>query len=140
MATLGRAIAIAAAAHQAQLDKSGKAYILHPLRMMFKMATDEERMAAILHDVVEDSDWTLDGLRQEGFSEEVLLAVDSLTNRDGENYEQFIERVKQNPLAIRVKIADLEDNMDMQRLSQFGEKEVERLKKYHRHWLELKRF
>ena len=138
MATLGRAIAIAAAAHQQQLDKSGKPYILHPLRMMFRMNTEEEMMTAILHDVVEDSDWTIAGLREVGFSEEVLEAVESLTNRQGETYGQFIERVKQNPLAIRVKIADLEDNMDMKRLSQFSEKEIERLKKYHHHWLRLK--
>ena len=137
MATLGRAIAIAAQAHQTQLDKSGKPYILHPLRMMFKMDSEEERITAILHDVVEDTEWTIEALSAEGFSDAILNAVECLTNREGETYQQFIERVKQNPLAIRVKIADLEDNMDMKRLSQFGEKEAERLRKYHRHWVEL---
>ena len=82
MATLSKAIAIAAQAHQNQLDKSGRAYILHPLRMMFKMTTDEEMMAAILHDVVEDSNWTIEALRAEGFPEAVLEAVESLTNRE----------------------------------------------------------
>lgn len=138
MATLSKAIAIAAQAHQNQLDKSGRAYILHPLRMMFKMTTDEEMMAAILHDVVEDSNWTIEALRAEGFPEAVLEAVESLTNREGETYEQFIARVKENPLAVKVKIADLEDNMDMKRLMQFGDKEIERFRKYHRHWWELK--
>src|SRR5262249_34535934 len=140
MASLSRAIAIAAEAHQNQLDKSGKAYILHPLRMMFKMTTDEEMMTAILHDVVEDSDWTIEALRAEGFSESVLQAVECLTSRDGETYEQFIARVKENPIAVKVKIADLEDNMDMKRLSQFSDKDIERFKKYHRHWRELKVF
>jgi len=90
---LAKAIAIAAQAHQAQahqaqLDKAGAPYILHPLRMMLRMSSETEMMAAILHDVVEDTDWTLDGLRQAGFSDEVVQAVECLTHREHETYDE----------------------------------------------------
>lgn len=139
MATLGRAISIAAQAHQEQKDKAGAPYILHPIRMMLRMNSDVEMMAAILHDVVEDTDWTLDGLRQEGFSEEVVQAVECLTHRDGETYDQFLERVTSNPIARKVKLADLEDNMDVKRIQHLVEKDIERIKKYHQHWRALKK-
>ena len=109
-ATLEDAISIAADAHKRQFDKAGAPYILHPLRMMMRMTSEAAMMTAILHDVVEDSDWTLEGLREVGFSEEVLTAIDGATNRSGESYEQFIERAATNPIARQVKIADLEDN------------------------------
>src|SRR4030095_5364261 len=96
MATLGKAIAIAAQAHQDQYDKAGAPYILHPLRMMLRMSSETEMMAAILHDVVEDTDWTLDKLRQAGFSEEVVQAVECITHRDRETYDEFIGRVRTN--------------------------------------------
>lgn len=137
MATLERAISIAAQAHQGQKDKAGASYILHPLRMMFRMNSKIERIVGVLHDVVEDTDWTLEDLRKEGFSEEVLNALDCLTHREGEPYEEFIKRLASNPIARRVKIADLEDNMDMKRLGNLTEKDLERLKKYHQTWLEL---
>src|SRR6266567_9334971 len=108
MATLAKAIAIAAQAHQAQLDKAGAPYILHPLRMMLRMSSETEMMAAILHDVVEDTDWTLDGLRQAGFSDEVVQAVECLTHREHETYDEFIAfiaRVRTNPIATKVKLA-----------------------------------
>ena len=138
MATLGNAIAIAAQAHQNQYDKAGITYILHPLRMMLRMSSETEMMAAILHDVVEDTDWTLDKLRQAGFSEEVVQAVGCLTHRDHETYDEFIARVCTNAIASKVKLADLEDNMDMRRLRILTEKDVERLHKYHRAWLALR--
>ena len=138
MATLGKAIAIAAQAHQEQCDKAGAPYILHPLRMMLRMRSETEMMVAILHDVVEDTEWTLDQLRQAGFSEEVVQAVECLTHRDQETYEAFITRVCTNPVASKVKLADLEDNMDMRRLSNLTEKDVQRLRKYHRAWLALR--
>src|SRR5207244_4075102 len=87
MATLGKAIAIAAQAHQAQRDKAGAPYILHPLRMMLRMRSEIEMMAAVLHDVVEDTAWTLDKLRQAGFSEEVMQAVACLMHRVHETYD-----------------------------------------------------
>ena len=138
MATLGKAIAIAAQAHQDQYDKAGAPYILHPLRMMLRMSSEAEMMAAILHDVVEDTDWTFDHLRQAGFTEEVVQAVEHLTHRDHETYGEFITRVRTNAIARKVKLADLEDNMDMRRLSTVTGKDAERLQKYHRAWLALR--
>jgi (p)ppGpp synthase/HD superfamily hydrolase len=138
MATLGKAIAIAAQAHQDQYDKAGAPYILHPLRMMLRMSSETEMMVAILHDVVEDTAWTPDQLRQAGFSEEIVQAVECLTHRDRETYDEFIARVRTNVIASKVKLADLEDNMDMRRLSILTEKDAERMHKYHRAWLALR--
>jgi (p)ppGpp synthase/HD superfamily hydrolase len=138
MATLERAILIAAQAHLGQRDKAGTPYILHPLRMMMRMESDAAMIAAVLHDVVEDSEWTHEQLRGEGFSEEVLLAVDCLTHRDGETYDEFIARVRANTIAIQVKIADLEDNMNVKRLGEMTPKDMARIEKYHRAWRILK--
>jgi (p)ppGpp synthase/HD superfamily hydrolase len=138
MATLGKAIAIAAQAHQDQHDKAGAPYILHPLRMMLRMSSEAEMMAAVLHDVVEDTDWTLDQLRQAGFAEEVVQAVECLTHRDHETYDEFVARVRTNAIASKVKLADLEDNMDMRRLRALTEKDTQRLHKYHQAWLALR--
>ena len=138
MATLGKAIAIAAQAHQEQRDKAGAPYILHPLRMMLRMSSETEMMAAILHDVVEDTAWTLEQLRQAGFAEEVVQAVECLTHRDHETYEEFITRVRTNPIATKVKLADLEDNMDMRRLSVVTAQDVQRLHTYHHAWMALR--
>ncbi len=137
MATLEKAILIAAQAHQGQKDKAGEPYILHPLRVMLRMDSETEMIVAVLHDVVEDSQWTMDGLRKEGFSEEVLEIVDCLTRRKEESYEEFIGRVRPNLKAKKVKLADLEDNMDMRRIEKPTEKDWERVKKYHRAWLNL---
>lgn len=136
-ATLEDAIAIAAEAHKGQIDKAGAPYILHPLRMMMRMKTESEMMTAILHDVVEDTKWTIEKLRKKGFSEEVLEAVECVTNRSGESYEQFIERAEKNPIARRVKIADLEDNMNILRIGELKPKDLERLAKYHNSWTVL---
>ena len=137
-ATLEDAISIAAEAHRGQRDKAGAAYLLHPLRLMLRMDSEAAMMVAVLHDVVEDSDWTLERLRERGFSEEVVEAVACLTHRDGESYEEFVERLKPNPLARRVKIADLEDNMNVLRIGQLGPKDLQRLEKYHRAWRALR--
>jgi (p)ppGpp synthase/HD superfamily hydrolase len=137
-ATLEDAISIAAQAHRGQRDKAGAVYLLHPLRLMLRMDSEAAMMAAVLHDVVEDSDWTLAGLRERGFPEEVVAAVACLTHRDGESYEEFVERVKVNPLARRVKIADLEDNMNVLRIGQISPKDLQRLEKYHRAWRALR--
>ena len=138
MATLGKAIAIAAQAHQGQYNKAGAPYILHPLRMMLRMSSEAEMMAAVLHDVVEDTGWTLDQLRQAGFAEEVVQAVECLTHRDHETYDEFVARVRTNVIASKVKLADLEDNMDMRRLSTLTEQDTQRLHKYHQAWLALR--
>jgi (p)ppGpp synthase/HD superfamily hydrolase len=138
MAMLGKAIAIAAQAHQDQYDKAGAPYILHPLRMMLRMSSETEMIAAVLHDVVEDTDWTLEQLRQAGFAEEVVQAVECVTHRDHETYDEFVARVRTNVIARKVKLADLEDNMDMRRLGTLTEKDTQRLHKYHRAWLALR--
>jgi (p)ppGpp synthase/HD superfamily hydrolase len=135
--TLEDAIALAVEAHRGQRDKAGQTYILHPLRVMMRLETETERMVAVLHDVVEDSPWTLERLRALGYPEEVLDALDCLTKREGESYEAFIERVLPHPLARRVKRADLEDNMDVRRLPAVTAKDAERLARYRAAWARL---
>ena len=117
MPTLSDAIALAAKAHSTQTDKAGQPYILHPIRVMLRMKTDDARMAAVLHDVVEDTDVTLDDLRAQGYPEEVVAAVDAVSRREaeGETYDAFVERSAQNPLAVQVKLGDLADNMSPER-------------------------
>jgi (p)ppGpp synthase/HD superfamily hydrolase len=132
MSTLERAIALAAAAHEGQIDKAGGPYILHVLRVMMRLNTPEERMAAALHDIVEDCGWTLDRLRGEGFPESVVLGVDSVTRRETESYEEFVLRAKSHPVGRRVKLADLEDNSDLTRLPGITERDRIRLEKYRR--------
>ncbi|RON36097.1 GTP pyrophosphokinase [Pseudomonas frederiksbergensis] len=130
--TLERAIAIAAAAHEGQVDKGGAPYILHPLRVMLRVNTLEERIVAVLHDVVEDCGISFDDLRNEGFSETVLMAIASVTKVPGESYEAFIERVAQNPIGRVVKLADLEENSDLSRIAQPSWEDLERVEKYRR--------
>ena len=100
---LDKAIRIAAKAHEGQTDKTGQPYILHPLRVMFMRRNETERICAVLHDVIEDSDITIEYLRKEGFSEEVLSALDALTKRENENNDDFIGRVIKNKTACKVK-------------------------------------
>lgn len=102
------------------------------------MTHETEMVAVVLHDVVEDTKWTTADLRQEGFSEEVLGLVDCLIRREQESYEKFIERVNLNPTARRIRIADLEDNMDVKRIREPKEEDWERAKKYDRACLRLK--
>lgn len=135
---LDQAILIAARAHLGQTDRMGAPYILHPLRMMFRFKSETEMIVAVLHDVIEDNpDWDFDRLRQEGFSEEIIQAVDHLTRQEQETYEEFVVRSSENPLARRVKLADLEDNMDLKRLNRLTEQDQARLARYHRAWLRL---
>ncbi len=129
---LGRAVAIAAAAHQHQLDKADAPYIMHPLRLMMRGKDELEQIVAVLHDVVEDSDWTLEQLAAEGFPPEAIAAIDCLTRRDGESYDEFIDRVLTNPLATGVKRYDLEDNMMLTRMKALAAKDIERLQRYHK--------
>jgi len=131
MSTLKRAIEIATEAHQGQLDKAGRDYIGHPLRVMEMGKTEEEKIVGVLHDVIEDTDWTFEKLAEEGFSDEVIAALRCVTKiSENENYDDFIDRVKKNPLAAAVKINDLTDNMDIRRLPYLSDKDVKRLKKY----------
>jgi len=134
MTLLEKAIEIALRAHAGQKGKDGTPYILHPLRLMTRMDTDTERMAAVLHDAIEDSHLTLDDLRAAGFPDPVLTAVKLLTHEEGISYEDYVERLKPHPIARRIKIADLEDNSDIRRLSGIGDRDLERLRKYHKAW------
>jgi len=130
MSTLARAIALAAQYHEGQTDKGGRPYVFHPLRLMLKALTEPEQIAAVLHDTIEDTDLTLDDLRKEGFSDEIVEAIDRLSRREDETYHEFILRIKENRLAARVKILDLQDNMDLTRIKKPSEKDQKRLLKY----------
>jgi len=135
---LDDAIALAVEAHRGVMDKSGQPYILHPLRVMFRCEGAIERIVAVLHDVVEDTGRTFDDLRKLGYSEEVIAALDCVTKREGESYERFVERASANPVARKVKIADIEDNMDVRRLTGIDQKDFERMTKYLAAWRRLK--
>ena len=137
MPTLKDAIALAVDAHRGQSDKSGQPYILHPLRVMFRCTTDAQRIVAVLHDVVEDTGRTFDDLRKLGYPEDLLAALDCVTKREGESYEAFVERAAANPIARAVKIADIEDNLDLRRLPGVAEKDIERLARYVKAWRRL---
>jgi (p)ppGpp synthase/HD superfamily hydrolase len=130
------AITLAAQAHLGQEDRAGAPYMLHPLRMMLRARTQDERIVAVLHDVVEDGAWTLEQLANEGFSPTVLRALDCVTRRregpGAESYDAFIERVVTDSLAAQVKLLDLEDNLDTTRLSELDEIDCQRLTRYHR--------
>ena len=122
---------IARQAHAGQVDKAGADYIEHPLRVMENAIIGDERIVAVLHDVVEDSDWTFEMLDAEGFSSEVITALKCVTKlSEEENYDHFIDRVLTNELAMRVKLLDLEDNMDLARLAECTEADVKRNQKY----------
>ena len=138
MPTLEDAILLAAQAHKGKTDRYGAPFILHPLRVMLRLSTELEQMAGVLHDVVEKTPVTLESLRAAGYPDEVIAAVDSVTRREGESYEQFVERSAKNPLAKRVKIADLEDNIDTHRMSQLSEKDAQRLDLQLRAWRKLR--
>lgn len=135
---LDRAKAIATSAHEGQVDKAGKPYIEHPMRVMNMGKTVEEKIAGVLHDVVEDSDWTFEMLEKEGIPKDVMDALRCVTKlSEDEDYNHFIERVKTNPLAVKVKLNDLKDNMDITRLGEVTEKDLARLNKYIRAYRQL---
>ena len=130
MANLERAIEIAAKLHSGQVDKAGDPYVLHPLRLMFAVRTPQERMAAVLHDVVEDTAMTLADLTREGFSQEVIDAVRALTKLPGETRIDAAHRAAVNPIARAVKLADVTYNMDLSRIADPSERDFARLKEY----------
>ncbi|MDO5673556.1 MAG: HD domain-containing protein [bacterium] len=130
MSTLERAIAIALQAHAGQKDKGGEPYILHPLRVMLAMQDETGRIAAVLHDVAEDSDITLDVLRAEGFSEEIIQALKHLSKAPGESRLDAAERAAKHPLARAVKLADNSDNADISRIPEPTVKDYARLEEY----------
>ncbi|MCY6372639.1 GTP pyrophosphokinase [Clostridium ganghwense] len=137
MNLLSKAIIIATKAHEGVTDKGGHPYILHPLRVMTKMNDDISRIVAVLHDTVEDTDITFEYLRKEGFSEEIVNAINSVTRRENETYMEFVSRCKQNAIGKKVKLADIEDNSDITRISNPTTKDYDRLKKYEKAKREL---
>ncbi len=130
MATLEKAIEIAASAHAGQVDKSGQPYILHPLKVMLRVHTEYERMAAVLHDVVEDTNITLSALIKMGFPQQVIDAVAALTKLPGESRIQAATRAAGNAIALPVKLADNAENMDLSRIAQPTAKDYARLEEY----------
>ena len=134
MKLIEKSLQIALRAYGGKTDKAGREYILHPLRVMAKMKTDLDRSAALLHDVLEDSDITAEDLLAEGIPAEVVEAVRFLSKQEGEDYQDFVRRARQNGLAAAVKIADIEDNIDILRLASVDEHDLARIRKYHAAW------
>jgi len=137
---LGRAIEIATAAHAGQVDKGGRPYILHPLWVMNKVRHlgDDYMCAAILHDVVEDTEWTIDSLIRERFNQEVMHALCMLTHDPEDDYETYIRLIKQDEIATAVKLRDLEHNSKITRLKGLRPKDFDRLTRYHKAYTYLK--
>ena len=129
-----KALQIAMRAHEGQKDKAGQDYVMHPIRVAERCDDPRAKVVALLHDTIEDSDITADYLREEGFTEEIVEAVLAVTRREGENYDDYVSRAAQNELGKMVKRADLEDNMDIRRLPELTDRDVERLQKYLRAW------
>lgn len=135
---LSNAISLALKAHEGQVDKSGMPYAGHIMRVMATGRTMDEKIVGVLHDVVEDTDWTFDALLAEGFPVHIIDALRRVTKlSDNEPYDEFIERVKTNPLAVAVKINDLADNMDIRRYKELSDWDVKRLRKYLKTYHEL---
>jgi len=136
---LGKVLVLATNAHAGQFDRGGKPYILHPLKVMHYLKSDDEELQcmALLHDVVEDTKTTWDDLRSIGCTERVINGVKSLTKMPGESYDQYKERVFANEDAMKVKMADLRHNTDIRRLKGVTEKDIIRMEKYNRFYLEL---
>lgn len=130
MSTLERAIAMAAAAHAGQVDKGGQPYILHPLRVMLRVAGDQQRIVGVLHDVLEDTGITVADLLAAGFEPAVIEALQALTRGVGEPYDAFVRRAAANPLARTVKLADIDDNVDLSRIPHPGPEDMARLQRY----------
>ena len=125
-----KAYEIANKAHLGQVDKVGEDYIKHPEKVASFVKTDEEKAVAYLHDVIEDTELTLEDLYKYGFSEEVLKAADVITKKKGQDYQTYLNFVKENKLARVVKLADLRHNSDLTRLINITEKDIERKEKY----------
>ena len=121
---------IAIEAHEGHVDKAGAPYISHPLRVAAKMKSVASKAAAILHDVVEDSNFTFADLSARGIPEDVVIAIEHLTHRPGEPYGDYIIRAGENPISREAQIGDLEDNMDITRLPEIGSADIDRLNKY----------
>ncbi len=127
-----KALSLAKVAHAGQVDKGGNPYINHPIAVSEMLESEEEKTVAILHDIVEDTAITLDDLRKQGFPEHVVEAVQTLSKGKGIAYEDYIENVKKNKLALAVKIADMTHNSDLSRIQNPTAKDYARVEKYRR--------
>lgn len=134
---LEQAILLATRAHLGQRQKDGAPYILHPLHLMAQLDDPAAQLAAILHDVVEDTTVTMAELQTLGLPEPVMAALKLLTHDESLPYEAYIRRIAEDDLARQVKLADLAHNMDIRRLPEVTARDLERLQKYHRSWLIL---
>ena len=128
------ALKIAIQAHRGQKDKSGREYVMHPIRVAERCKDPRAKIVALLHDTIEDTEVTAEYLLGEGFPEEIVNGILSVTKREGETYDDFVSRAATNSIGREVKIADLEDNMDIRRLCEITDKDAERLRKYLRAW------
>lgn len=137
---LNRMLVLATTRHAGQFDRGGNPYILHPLKVMYYLKSDDEELQciALAHDLVEDTDTTYAELRGMGFTERVVDGIAALTKVPGETYDEYKAKVKGNPDAVRVKMADLRHNTDVRRLKGVTEKDLQRMEKYHRFFMELK--
>lgn len=127
---LNRAIELAEKYHEGQLDKGGEPYIKHPLRVMADVKTLEEKILAVLHDVLEDCKVSPNQLINEGIPKEIVQKLEILCKGKNEDYFHYIDRIKKDRAAVNVKLSDLNDNMNLQRLKQITEKDIKRLEKY----------
>ena len=137
---LAQMLHIATSAHHGQFDKGGAPYILHPLKVMHYLKSDDEELMcmALGHDVIEDTSVTYQDLRDSHISERVIAGIRSLTKQPGQTYAEYKEGVFSNPDAMRVKMADLRHNTDIRRLKGVTEKDIARMAKYHIFYMELK--
>lgn len=136
---LNKMLVMATNAHAGQYDKGGKPYILHPLKVMHYLKSEDEELQCIAlgHDIVEDTGVTYRQLAEEGFTERVIAGIKALTKVPGETYDEYKERVFANEDAMRVKMADLRHNTDIRRLKGVTEKDIARVAKYHMFYLEI---
>lgn len=136
---LSKMLHIATNAHHGQFDRGGNPYILHPIKVMHYIKSEDEELQCIAlgHDVIEDTDVTYKDLRDAGFTDRIITGIRALTKVPGQTYDEYKEGVFANVDAMKVKMADLRHNTDVRRLKGVSEKDIARMEKYHRFYLEL---
>jgi (p)ppGpp synthase/HD superfamily hydrolase len=136
---LNKMLVLATNRHAGQFDRGGNPYILHPLKVMYYLKSNDEELQciALAHDLVEDTDTSYTELREMGFTERIVEGIAALTKAPGETYDEYKLRVKANPDAVKVKMADLRHNTDVRRLKGVTDKDLARMEKYHRFYMEL---
>ena len=125
-----KALKLCFEAHKDQLDKSSLPYVFHPFHLAEQMDSEETTVVALLHDVVEDTSYTIEDLKNMGFSEKILEAVSLMTHEEGMEYMDYVKKIKNNEIARKVKLADLKHNSDLKRLDKVDEKALKRREKY----------